>query len=145
MSLEITERQIQLVQVGWYKILSHSEYAARVFYKCLFRLNPQLRSLFKSDQKEQEQQLMSMFTMAINTLNQPDEIAPAFHALGHRHQGYGIEEEDFDTFLKALLTMLRAGLRESFNQETEEAWREIYSLLTSYMKKPYKVDINPSL
>lgn len=145
MSLEITERQIQLVQVGWYKILSHSEYASSVFYKCLFRLNPQLRSLFKSDQIEQEQQLMSMITMAINTLNQPDEIAPTFHALGHRHQSYGIKEEDFDTFLKALLTMLRAGLQENFTQETEEAWRATYSLLTSYMKKSYKIDINSSL
>lgn len=138
----ITGRQIYLVQSTWNEILPHSTYAARVFYKRLFGLNPKLKRLFKDRQEEQEEQLMSMLTMAINSLHQQDNIISTFQALGSRHQNYGVKKRDYKTFLAALLSMLKAGLRNKFSPEIQEAWSSVYNLITSYMIVDKKISLS---
>ena len=130
---QITERQIQLVQTTWAKIVPHFEFAANVFYKKLFKISPELQSLFKKDREEQKQLLMSMITMAVNSLHQPDYIVPAFEALGRRHKEYGVKKADYQFFWMALFSMLRAGLREEFTSEIKEAWREVFDFMASAM------------
>ena len=133
--MRITKKQIQLIQTTWAKIMLNSKFNAEFFYDLLFELNPGLQSMFKKDQEEQERILMSMITMIVNSLHQSDDMAPFFLTLGNRHKKYGVKKSNYNTFWTALLFMLKAGLREHFTKETEEAWKAVYKLMASQMTK----------
>src|SRR4051812_25668595 len=97
---------IQLVKDSFRKIVPIADQAAALFYARLFELNPQLRAMFRGDMSEQGRKLMSMIAMAVASLERLDEIVPTIQALGARHVGYGVEEEDYATVGAALLWTL---------------------------------------
>ena len=130
----MNENTIPLVQESWKKVIPISEQAAELFYNKLFELDPTVKDLFKGDMKEQGKKLMDMITIAVNGLDDLDSIVPAVQAMGERHVNYGVEDKDYDTVGAALLWTLGQGLGDAFNEETEQAWTDIYTLLATTMK-----------
>ena len=130
----MNENTIPLVQDSWKKVIPISEQAAELFYNKLFELDPTVKDLFKGDMKEQGKKLMDMITIAVNGLDDLDSIVPAVQAMGERHVNYGVEDKDYDTVGAALLWTLGQGLGDAFNEETEQAWTDIYTLLATTMK-----------
>ncbi|MBN1206418.1 MAG: hypothetical protein JXB05_16020, partial [Myxococcaceae bacterium] len=55
--------------------------------------------------------------------------------LGVRHAGYMVQDHHYGLVGEALLWTLREGLGDAFNPETESAWREVYGVVASVMKK----------
>ncbi|WMJ73515.1 globin family protein [Cytophagaceae bacterium ABcell3] len=129
----MTERQKILVQKSFEKVEPISEIAAEIFYKKLFTLDPSLKPLFKGDMKEQGKKLMLMIKTAVKGLDDLDALVPAVQDLGRRHVGYGVKPDHYNTVGAALLATLKEGLGESFTEETEAAWAEVYSILSSTM------------
>lgn len=130
----MTPEQIELVKTSWAKVAPIAEQAAEMFYAKLFELNPDLKSLFKSDMKGQGQKLMAMLNTAVNSLDKLEEIVPAVQASGRRHVDYGVKDEDYDTVGEALLWTLGQGLGDAFTDEVKEAWVTTYMLLATTMK-----------
>ena len=129
------KREKQLVQDSWFKIIPISDKAAELFYQRLFELDPSLKSLFKSDMTEQGRKLMRMITVAVNGLDNLDEIVEAVRSLGKRHSTYKVKEENYDTVATALLWTLERGLGDAFTEETRSAWISTYTLLAKTMKQ----------
>lgn len=127
-------KQITLVRESWEKVLPIAPQAAELFYGKLFELNPELKPLFKGDMKEQGAKLMKMINTAVNALGRLDEVVPAVEAMGVRHTGYGVKDEDYDTVGEALLWTLGQGLGAGYTPEVDAAWTEVYDLLASTMK-----------
>ena len=127
--------QITLVKESWAKVQPIAPQAAELFYGKLFELNPELKPLFKGDMKKQGAKLMKMINTAVNSLGQLDEIVPAVEAMGVRHAGYGVKDEDYDTVGEALLWTLGQGLGTGYTADVEAAWTEVYELLASIMRK----------
>ena len=75
-----------------------------------------------------------MITVAVNGLDNLDEIVPAVQVLGIRHAGYGVVDVHYETVGAALLWTLEQGLGEAFTPEVKEAWTTIYSILATTMK-----------
>ncbi len=111
-----------------------SEQAAELFYGKLFELNPDFKSLFKSDMKEQGRKLMAMLNTAVNSLDKLEAIVPAVQDMGRRHVTYGVKDEDYDTVGEALIWTLQQGLGEGFTAEVKEAWLDTYTLVATTMK-----------
>ncbi|WP_455198505.1 globin family protein [Kaarinaea lacus] len=130
----MTPEQAILVKTSWGKVLPISEAAAELFYGKLFELNPELKSLFKGDMKEQGAKLMKMINTAVNGLDKLEEIVPAVQQLGVRHVAYGVKDEDYDTVGSALLWTLETGLGDAFTEEVKDAWATVYGVLASTMK-----------
>lgn len=130
----MTPEQIKMVKASWEKVLPISEQAAELFYGKLFELDPELKSLFKSDMKEQGRKLMSMINTAVNSLTALEQVVPAVQAMGRRHVGYGVKDEDYDTVGAALLWTLGQGLGDAFTDEVKEAWTVTYTVLANTMK-----------
>jgi hemoglobin-like flavoprotein len=131
----MTPKQIALVQASWLRVRPIAEQAAELFYGRLFLLDPSVRALFRGDMKEQGRKLMSMITVAVNSLARLETLVPAVQALGRRHAGYGVEDRHYDIVGGALLWTLEQGLGQEFTKETEDAWRAAYGVLASTMKK----------
>ena len=130
----MTEKQIELVQDSWAKVVPISETAAELFYNRLFQLDPALRSLFKGDMKEQGKKLMTMIAVAVKGLSNLEQIVGAVQDMGRRHAGYGVKDEHYDTVGAALLWTLEQGLEDAFTEEVKAAWTETYTLLATTMK-----------
>jgi hemoglobin-like flavoprotein len=111
-----------------------SDTAAELFYGKLFELDPEVRSMFKGDMKEQGRKLMTMLNTAVNSLDNVEAIVPAVQEMGKRHVAYGVKENDYDTVGEALIWTLHKGLGDAFTPEVKEAWLETYNLVATTMK-----------
>lgn len=134
----MTPRQIGLIRASWDKVLPISETAADIFYSKLFELNPELKSLFSTDIKEQGKKLMTMIDTVVKNLDNLEAVVPAAQESGARHAGYGVKDEDYDTIAEALLWTLGQGLGDDFTDEVKEAWTEAYIILSTTMKDAAK-------
>ena len=117
---------------GW--VTPISEQAAAIFYARLFEMNPDLKSLFKSDIKEQGRKLMATIAVVVNSLDRLGDVLPAVQALAARHAGYGVRSQDYDAVGDALIWTLAAGLGERFTGEHKAAWVEVYTNLANIMR-----------
>lgn len=134
----ISPREKRLVQGSWALVVPISDAAAEIFYGKLFELDPSLKALFKSDIKEQGKKLMTMLSTAVRGLDRLDEIVPAVQALGKRHVGYGVKDEDYDTVAAAFLFTLEKGLGDALTEEVRTAWVTVYTVLADTMKAAAK-------
>jgi hemoglobin-like flavoprotein len=131
----MTPKQIALVQDSWKKVQPVAEQAAALFYGRLFELEPSVQALFKGDMNEQGRKVMSMITVAVNSLGRLDSIVPAVQALGRRHASYGVEDRHYTIVESALVWTLGQGLGNAFTKEVEDAWRTAYGVLATTMKQ----------
>ena len=111
-----------------------AEAAAELFYGRLFELDPDLRSLFKGDMKDQGKMLMTTLKIAVKGLDNLEKLIPVLQELGSRHGGYGVKDRDYDTVAAALIWTLGQGLKDHFTPEVEESWVAIYTVMADTMK-----------
>jgi hemoglobin-like flavoprotein len=131
----MTQKEKELVQQSWAKVIPNSDIVANLFYDRLFKLDPSLRALFTADMTEQGRKLMAMITIAVNGLDNLEKILPAVRALGSRHAGYGVKDEHYETVASALLWTLERGLGDAFTDDTRFAWIATYALISNTMKE----------
>ena len=130
----VSFRHIDLVQYTWRQVEPIAEQAAILFYNKLFELDPSLRSLFKTEMRDQGDKLMQVIGVAVNGLNNLEALIPVVQQLGERHAGYGVEAHHYDTVATALLWTLEQGLGEAFTDEVKQAWSAVYAVLADTMK-----------
>ena len=130
----MTPEQIELVQSSWAKVVPISEHAADLFYGKLFELDPEVRSMFKGDMKEQGRKLMAILNTAVNSLKNIESIVSAIQDMGKRHVEYGVKDEHYDTVGAALIWTLGEGLKDDFTEDTKAAWVTVYTLVATTMK-----------
>lgn len=128
-----TQKEVDLVQADWIKVLKISSVAATLFYDRLFTLDPQLRALFPADLSEQKLKLMQMLGVVVQGLSTWSEIEPAVEAMGRRHVAYGTKPEHYATVGAALLWAIRQGVGPAFDEEHAAAWASVYELIASTM------------
>lgn len=105
----------------------------RRFYATLFRLRPDARSLFPVDPDMQVRKLVDMLAAIVRALDDPAWIEREFSALGRRHAGYGVGEDDYDDVGAALLITLRERFGDAFTPALEQAWATFYGDLAEAM------------
>ncbi len=130
----MTPEEVYLVQSSWEKVRPSSTQAAEMFYRRLFDIAPELKTLFKGDMRRQEQHLMNVIDTTVQGLERWDQFVPALQALGKRHAGYGVKDADFDKVAAALLWTLESGLGDAFTEEVRRSWISTYTLLADIMK-----------
>src|SRR5262249_833203 len=126
--------QKALVQTSFAQVQPIADEAAAMFYRRLFELDPQLRSLCNPDMGEQRRKLMDMLGLAVKGLDRPEALLPAIATLGRRHAGYGVKEQDYETVGEALLWTLEQGLGPSFTPDVREAWTAFYGFVAETMR-----------
>ncbi len=126
---------ITLVQESFAKVAPISELAATLFYDHLFRRDPSLRALFRTDMTTQGARLMQMIAYAVNRLGNPDALLPALEKLGRVHVRYGVRDEHYATVGAALLDTLEQGLGADFTVDVRNAWIETYDLISYTMQR----------
>ena len=115
-------------------IVPVKEQTAELFYRKLFSMDPDVKSLFKGDIKAQGEKLVTSINLVVNSLSNLDHVVPALQDMGRRHVDYGVKPEDYDTVGAAFLWTLEQGLGEDFTVEVKDAWTTAYGIIATTMK-----------
>lgn len=129
----MTPQQQERVRKSFEQLKPRSFEVADLLYKKLFELEPKTVALFRGDMKEQKEKLMRMLQIAIEGIDNHQELQPTLFNLGRIHHSYGVEGRHFIAFQESLLFALRSVLGKDFTQETEEAWKAVYLYMASTM------------
>jgi len=129
----MTQKQIELVENSWDYVIINAQEAGTNFYTKLFELDPTLRQLFRDDIRSQSQKLVSLITFVVHKLNNMNDVIADVKALGKRHKNYRVKTEHYSLVGQALLWTLEKGLGDQWNEETKNAWKAVYTILSDTM------------
>jgi hemoglobin-like flavoprotein len=76
-----------------------------------------------------------MLAIIIGLLNNPTSLSQKLTQLAHRHRSYGVRDEHFVAVGDALLWTLGEILGDAFTPELQAAWRDLYAMVASAMKR----------
>src|SRR5690606_27728463 len=120
--------------------------AGDLFYRRLFEIKPEYRSLFPEQMDKQKQKLVRMLQFIVKSMDWMseqwrDEVAPeddlclVVLAMGRRHdQLYKIPEEAYAPVGDALMWTLDQGLGDAFSDEVRASWVRLYNVVSTTMK-----------
>lgn len=141
----ITEEDKDHIRRSWKLVIPIAETAADLFYKRLFELKPEYRSLFPENLAGQKSKLVRMLAFIVKSLDYPesawkDDVAEAedlllvLLALGRRHESlYRVPREAYGPVGEALLWTLDYGLGEAFSPQVRAAWTAVYKAVSTTM------------
>ena len=142
----LNDNEKKQLRDSWRLVGPISETAAELFYKKLFELKPEYRSMFPEDMTAQRRKLMVALTFIVKAADwanekwaddvpQEDDLMLVVLALGRRHTLlYKVPEEGFKYVGEALMYALNMGLGQAFTPEAKAAWAKIYALVSNIMK-----------
>lgn len=112
---------------------------AAAFYRTLFEIAPEVRSLFPDDMAEQRRKLMAeltaMIAMATSMADGDlDRFVDRTRRLGARHVGYGASPAHYDVVGRALLSTL-ATETDGWGTDHESAWTRLYTVVAATMQE----------
>jgi hemoglobin-like flavoprotein len=126
----------RLVHDSWQSLSARHARVAMLFYERLFEIAPHARNLFvRTNMADQRVKVVRMLSDIVENLDHLDLLIPSIAALGRRHQGYGVKDEDYDRVREALLGAIGNTLGDAFTPEVQSAWEEAYALTAAVMKR----------
>jgi hemoglobin-like flavoprotein len=125
-----------MVRESWQRFELRFRESGLRFYDQLFELDPTVAHLFQGvDLVRLEGKLLAMFAEIVQALDRPAELVGELSALGARHLGYGVKDENYASVGSALLWLLAQVLGDEFTPELREAWSEAYLLASGIMRR----------
>ena len=131
----MTPDQMLLLRMSFVTVMDRKAEAGRLFYDRLFAIAPELRPMFKGDMNAQAHKFIEMLAIIVGLLNNPTELSQTLTHLAHRHRAYGVHDEHFEKVGVALIWALGRTLGDAFTPELEKAWRDLYTMVASAMKR----------
>lgn len=132
----MSPQSIKIVQATFENAIKpNSEAVSNIFYTTLFELEPDLRLLFKEDLSIQKHAFMQMLGVVVRGLDKPETIILTIQNLGKRHVNYGAKDEHYAAVGAALLRTLEHFLGQDYTPAVDKAWREVFNLLATLMKR----------
>jgi nitric oxide dioxygenase len=141
-----TDQEKEILRRSWSQLVPLADSCADVFYRRLFELRPDYRTLFPLDMSGQKRKLMRAFALVVKSLDFPDAEWQAPHeprhdlllivlALGRRHEEfYRIPTDSYVAFGEAWIATLEQVLGEAFSAEARAVWLKLYALLVIAMR-----------
>lgn len=136
----------QAIKNSWRLVTPILDTAVELFYKRLFEIRPDLRSMFPSDMESQRHKLALTLGFVVKSLDWPlaewaeqqdpeTDLFLVVLALGRRHRHlYSVADEHYEPVGAALMWALDQGLGQAFQGVTRDAWAKAYQLLSTTMK-----------
>lgn len=135
MNVRLKDETIRLVRESVALLPAGDLEPVRVFYDRLFELAPDLRSMFKSDLDMQVKKLADTLAWITANLDAPGTLMTTLRQLGVRHAGYGVADSHYAPVGSALIHMFHVTLGDRFTPAMEEAWLEVYAVISRDMER----------
>jgi len=117
-------------------LLRNPELTAR-FYEILFERYPQVRPMFRSERRKQQEAMLAQALLAVvEHLDDPAWLTSTLGALGSKHVGYGVTREMYDWVGDALLRTLAEAAGADWTPRHQEQWAAAYGVIVDLMNEP---------
>lgn len=125
---------VERLEQSFEQIKGNAAAFAASFYENLFTDYPEAKPLFaNTDMAAQKQKLLDALVLVISNLRQPNVLTEALRGLGARHTKYGTQPEHYPLVGHALLKTFEQYLGPDWTAETQQAWIDAYTAITSLM------------
>ena len=131
--MDITPRQIELVETSAATIDPLLDGFAAAFYARLFTEHPGLRPMFTTDPGGQASKLAAELRRIVSALRDPDRFRRQVRTLGERHRAYGVEPHHYDVVGAVIIATFIDLLGPAFTPELQEAWTVAYGQIAALM------------
>ncbi len=132
-NLSFSQKQKRLVRDSFESVQAYGVSVVVLFYGRLFEIAPETRALFKIDIREQSRKLIETLHIAIDAMDNFEELVPVLAALGQKHAGYGVQPYQYEKLRTALLWAFGQALGLEFDRETRAAWDQLLTTISSVM------------
>ena len=151
----MTPERMRLLQRSLALIEPMIDEIAEAFYAKLFKIAPDLRSVFDfGPEKRQEKlrrtldeflklQIHSHLTLPVTGAASAEVSVPGVHKLAESHYRYGARPEHFAAMKEALFQTFRTFLGDSFDAETASVWTEAYDMIAGSMVRVMRHEARP--
>jgi hemoglobin len=123
-----------LVKACVEKIGSDSDKVSQLFYKHLFQLDMQLKTVFSGNVAFLNRKFTNMLATFKN-IKHLETISDSVVKMGERHAQYGTLLEHFPTVKQALLSALADYFGEKFTAVLKNAWSDVFDDVAQLMKQ----------
>jgi len=120
---EAKKSDTELIEESFAALADQGEAIVAEFYRHLFEHYPELEPLFENTAPAaQRKKLLAALKLLVQNLRKPDVLQGYLKELGARHQGYGVEPDDYDKVAHSLLSVLGARAGALWTDDVEQAW-----------------------
>ncbi|CAF0861970.1 unnamed protein product [Brachionus calyciflorus] len=84
--------------------------------------------------KAHGEKLFSAIDMAVNSLDDMNNLVPILVQLGSGHCKWGVKEEHFEIIGKVLIETLQDALQEKFTPKVKRVWIKLFNIVSMHMK-----------
>ncbi len=130
---KMTPQEIQLVKRTFEMVLPLADTFALIFYDRFFFLEPEIRSLFRTDMALQREKLITMLALIVRGLDQPENFVEELKQMGLRHASYRVEPEHYLVMIQAIVWSLNESLGEMVTEEVFAAWEKALNIISDIM------------
>ncbi|ELS00894.1 family 3 adenylate cyclase [Xenococcus sp. PCC 7305] len=131
----VFDEQIDIVKTSFNDLLPEADSLAKIFYEQLYEMAPSVRSMFKGEPHQRQQQLLYVLQSAVKGLSNLEELVPKVQDFGRRYVGHRVKEKDYENVGEALLWSLKQKLGQDFTPEVQKAWAAVYNLLSGVLSR----------
>ena len=131
--MTLSVEEIDIVRASFREISRERARLPEVFYRRLFEVAPELRSLFKHDMAAQNVKMMNTLGAIVARIHDSAALRPMVIDLARRHAGYGVSPRQYYIVGNAMLWALERVQGDSFTAEIGAAWAAAYSELAEVM------------
>jgi hemoglobin-like flavoprotein len=139
---ELTERRKHIIRTSWRAVKFGLDVkATEIFYDKLFEEYPMVRPMFQDDMESQYNKLYQAVSLAVDCLDDMDNLVPVLQKLGVAHGGFGVVRAHYEAvtecFLWTLTTYILSQMpnNNAINWifEVSDAWAWALSLIGTVM------------
>ncbi|MBD3885599.1 flavohemoprotein [Phormidium tenue FACHB-886] len=125
---------LERLEQSFEKVKGNALEFAASFYHNLFSDYPEAQPLFAhTNMAAQQKKLLDSLILVIENLRRPEVLTHALKGLGTRHMQYGARPEHYPLVGNTLLKTFEQYLGADWTPETQQAWTNAYTAITSLM------------
>ncbi|GAA3737180.1 hemoglobin-like flavoprotein [Spinactinospora alkalitolerans] len=124
---------IEQVRLTCSDLPENSTVLAESFYRHLFEIAPEARSMFAADMSPQHERMSQALLDVVRYLDRPEEVQQYLRRLGaHHHRELGIKPEHYPNVGRAMVRAVR-DLSPSWSSSFSSSWIMVYEWITANM------------
>ncbi|MCB9744037.1 MAG: flavohemoprotein [Alphaproteobacteria bacterium] len=123
---------VQLLRDSFALVLDRDPNITARFYGIFWDRYPQVKPLFgqSHDHSKQQEMLAGVLVAAVENLEDTAWLQQNLHALGYRHEGYGVTEEMYPWVGECLIAAMSEAVGDDWTEEMTANWAAVYGVMT---------------
>lgn len=133
----LTDDEIASIKYNWSQLLKQKRAVRKTYYDKLFSEDPEFPSLFRDSFLEIDA-LPDLMQYIYDNMHLFSENEVKIKGLGLKHKTFGVKPKYYPLAKNALLDTLREYLGDDFSEVSQEAWSQLFDLMSDLMIKGSK-------